>query len=180
MTQPNGGAIEPAALFAVLAALFYALSVIATRLLGATESGASLAFSVTVIYVGLNGLLGLWLGGGALAQEGHPSLEFLLRAWAFPGWRDFWLMAACGLIAAFGFYFLSQAYRLAKATSVAPFEYVSLPLAAFWGFLFWNEVPDATTVLGVALIVGSGLYVLHRESVRGRRIAAGRGLRPRV
>ena len=62
-------------------------------------------------------------------------------------------MAACGLIAAFGFYFLSQAYRLAKATSVAPFEYVSLPLAAFWGYLFWNEVPDATTVLGVALIV---------------------------
>lgn len=180
MTQPNGGAIEPAALFAVLAALFYALSVIATRLLGATESGASLAFSVTVIYVGLNGLLGLWLGGGALAQQGHPSLEFLLRAWAFPGWRDFGLMAACGLIAAFGFYFLSQAYRLAKATSVAPFEYVSLPLAAFWGFLFWNEVPDATTVLGVALIVGSGLYVLHRESVRGRRTAAGRGLRPRV
>lgn len=180
MTQPDGGAIEPAALFAVLAALFYALSVIATRLLGATESGASLAFSVTVIYVGLNGLLGLWLGGGIFAHEGHPSLEFLLRAWAFPGWRDFWLMAACGLIAAFGFYFLSQAYRLAKATSVAPFEYVSLPLAAFWGYLFWNEVPDATTVLGVALIVGSGLYVLHRESVRGRRIAAGRGLRPRV
>ena len=80
MTRPDGGTIEPAALLAVLAAAFYALSVIATRRLGATESGASLAFSVTVIYVASNGLLGLWLGGGRLAQEGHPSVEFLLRA----------------------------------------------------------------------------------------------------
>jgi len=180
MTRPAGGSIEPAALLVVLAALFYALSAILTRRLGATESGASLAFSATLLYVGVNGLVGLWIGDGALAQQSHPSLEFLLRAWVLPGWRDFGLMAVCGLIAAFGFYFLSQAYRLAQATTVAPFEYVGLPLAALWGYLFWSEIPAGTTVLGVVLIVGSGLYVLHRESVRGRRIAAGRGLRPRV
>ena len=181
MTQPDGGTIEPAALLAVCAALFYALSVMATRRMGATESGASLAFSATLVYVGANGLLGLWLGDGSLAQgAGHPSLEFLLRAWVLPTWRDFGLMAVCGVIAAFGFYFLSQAYRLAQATTVAPFEYVGLPLAALWGYLFWSEVPDGTTVLGVMLIVGSGLYVFHRESIRGRRTAAGRGLRPRI
>lgn len=180
MTRPGGNAIEPAALFAVLAALFYAVSAILTRRLGATETGASLAFSATLVYFVVNGLVGLWIGGGALAEQGHPSLEFLLRAWIWPSWRDLGLMAVCGLIAAFGFYFLSQAYRLAPATSVAPFEYVGLPLAALWGYLFWSEIPAGTTVLGVVLIVGSGLYVLHRESVRGRRVAAGRGLRPRV
>lgn len=180
MTRPGGGAIEPAAVLAVSAALFYAVSAILTRRLGATESGTSLAFSATLVYVVANGLLGLWIGNGALAQEGHPSLEFLLRAWMWPSWQDFGLMAVCGLIAAFGFYFLSQAYRLAPATSVAPFEYVGLPLAALWGYLFWSEVPAGTTVLGVVLIVGSGLYVLHRESVRGRRVATGRGLRLRV
>ena len=180
MTRPSGGGIEPAAVLAVLAALFYAFSAILTRRLGATESGVSLALSATLVYFAVNGLLGLWIGDGALAQKGHPSLEFLLRAWMWPTWRDFWLMAACGLIAAFGFYFLSQAYRLAQATTVSPFEYVGLPLAALWGFLFWREVPQATTILGVVLIVGSGLYVLHRESIRGRRTAAGRGLRPRI
>jgi len=180
ITRPDQGTIDPAALLAVLAALFYTISVIATRRLGATESGASLAFSVTLIYVVLNGLVGLGIGDGSLAQEGHPSLEFLLRAWAMPDWNDFGLMAACGLIAAFGFYFLSQAYRLAQATIVAPFEYVSLPLAAVWGYLFWSEVPDGPTVFGISLIVGSGLYVLHRESLRGRRTTSGRGLRPRV
>lgn len=180
MTRPGGGTLEPAVLLAVLAALFYAISVIATRRLGATESGASLAFSVTLVYAGANGLLGVWLGDGALARDGHASLEFLLRAWLLPDWTDFALMAACGVIAAFGFYFLSQAYRLARATSVAPFEYIGLPLAALWGFLFWREVPDLSTLFGVVLIVGSGLYVLHRESVRGRRVTAGRGLRPRV
>ena len=75
MTQPDGSTIEPAALFAVCAALFYALSVMATRSMGATESGASLAFSATLFYVGANGLLGLWLGDGSLAKGGHPSLE---------------------------------------------------------------------------------------------------------
>jgi len=180
MTRPGDGAIEPAALFAVLAALFYAVSAILTRRLGATESGPSLAFSATLVYLAANALLGLSLGDGALAQSTHPSLEFMLRAWAWPSGHDLALMALCGLIAAFGFYFLSQAYRLAPAASVAPFEYVGLPLAALWGYLFWSEVPMATTVLGVVLIVGSGLYVLHRESVRGRRVAAGRGLRLRV
>ncbi len=180
MTRPGGGTIEPAALFAVLAAVFYAVATILTRRLGATESGPSLAFSATLVYLTANALLGLTIGDGALARPTHPSLEFMLRAWAWPSGLDLALMALCGLIAAFGFYFLSQAYRLAPATSVAPFEYVGLPLAALWGYLFWNEVPQATTVLGVVLIVGSGLYVLHRESVSGRRVAAGRGLRPRV
>jgi S-adenosylmethionine uptake transporter len=180
MTRPGDGAIEPAALFAILAALFYAASVILTRRLGTTENGPSLAFSATLVYLVANALLGLTVGDGALAHSTHPSLEFLLRAWAWPSGLDLALMAFCGLIAGFGFYFLSQAYRLAPAASIAPFEYVGLPLAALWGYLFWNQVPTATTVIGVVLIVGSGLYVLRRESVRGRRVAAGRGLRPRV
>lgn len=180
MTRPDAGAIEPAALLAILAALFYAVSAILTRHLGKTESGASLAFSATLVYLAANAALGLGLGQGGLAQAGHPSVEFLLRAWVWPNWTDLGLMSVCGLVSAFGFFFLSQAYRLAPAPSVAPFEYVGLPLAVLWGYLFWSEIPAATTILGIVLIAGSGLYVLHRESVRGRRVAAGRGLRLRV
>lgn len=180
MLRPGDGLIEPAALFAVLAALFYALSQIATRRLGRTERGPALAFYPTVIYIAATALLGLGLGDGALEGQGGASLAFMLRGWPLPGWRDLALMAGCGLIAAFGFYFLSQAYRVAQPTTVAPFEYVALLLAVLWGYLFWHEVPDGLTLLGIALVVGSGLYVLRRETVRGRRIVAGRGLRPRV
>ncbi len=180
MLRPGDGLAEPAALFALLAALFYAGSQLATRRMGRTESGVALAFYPTVIYIGATALLGLGLGNGALEDSSGASLAFMLRAWAMPGWRDLALMAGCGLIAAFGFYFLSQAYRIAQPTTVAPFEYVALLLAVIWGYLFWQEMPDGPTFLGIALVVGSGLYVLRRETVRGRRVVTGRGLRPRV
>ncbi|MEE8292800.1 MAG: DMT family transporter, partial [Kiloniellales bacterium] len=77
-------------------------------------------------------------------------------------------------------YCLSQAYRLAQVNVVAPFEYVALPWAVAWGFVFWGDIPDAQTMAGISLVVGSGLYVLHREALRGRRTVAIRGIRPRV
>ena len=165
MTRPGGGTIEPAIFLAVLAALFYALSVIATRRMGATESGASLAFSVTLVYFAANGLLGLWLGDGSMARGGHPSLEFLLRAWRWPQFEHLGAMALSGVCVAFGGYLLIQAYRFARASTVAPFEYTSLPCAVVVGYLIWNDLPDATGFAGMVLIVGSGLYVLWRERV---------------
>ena len=180
MMRPGSGVVEPAALLAVAAALFYATSAMLTRRLGATDNGASMTFYATTIYVVITAGLGLALGDGALDQNGHVSLRFLLRAWVWPTWPDFALMAFCGLIAAFGFYCLSQAYRLAQVNVVAPFEYVALPWAVAWGFVFWGDIPDAQTMAGISLVVGSGLYVLHREALRGRRTVAIRGIRPRV
>ena len=68
---------------------------------------------------------------------------------------DFLMMAACGVIAAVGMMLLSQAYRLAPANRVATFEYTGILWTPLWGFLFFAEVPQATTVIGAALIVGA-------------------------
>jgi S-adenosylmethionine uptake transporter len=64
-----------------------------------------------------------------------------------------------GLIAAAGFYFLSQAYRLAQPSTIAPFEYISVPLSAIWGYLFWKDIPEIQSFIGMVLIVGSGLCI---------------------
>ena len=85
-------------------------------------------------------------------------------------------MALCGVIAAFGFYLLSQAYRVAPAAVVAPFEYSSLPFVVLWGYLFWGTFPGAHLWVGIALVVGSGVYVLRCEATRNRVDLA----RPRV
>ena len=53
---------------------------------------------------------------------------------------------------------------------VAPFRYTYLLTSALGGFLVFREVPDAWTVVGAVLIVGSGIYTLHREAVRRRSI----------
>jgi S-adenosylmethionine uptake transporter len=127
------------------------------------------------------GLSGLVLGDGRFDVVDDDSARFLLRAWAMPGWHDFLLMAACGLIAAVSFYLLSQAYRIAPASVVTPFEYSSLPVAVLFGFLFFGDLPAPATWIGLALIVGAGLYIVHREAVQGRRIVRGwPPMRPRI
>ena len=72
------------------------------------------------------------------------------------------------------------AYRVAPPSLVAPFEYASLPWALLWGYLFWGDLPGPATFFGILLVVASGLYIIRRETVRGRRVVVGRPLRPRI
>ena len=180
IVQPGGDSLDPAALFVLGSSAAYAGSLIITRRVGRTQSGASLAFFGMLGFIVISGIGGLAFGDGSLAGNGHPSLEFLFRAWVMPTPHEWLLLVACAFIASCGFYCLSQGYRVAPASVVAPFEYIAMPLAVIWGFTVWNEVPAATTFLGIALIIGSGLYVLHREHVRSRRINSGRGIRLRL
>lgn len=183
MLRPGTGVFDPAGLLAVAAAGFYAVQSLVARRCGAGETGAAMAFSGALTYVPLSLAAGLAFGGGAgVAGAAHPSVAFLLRAWSVPGPADLGIMAVSGLTFAVAFYGVSQAYRLTRASNVAPFEYATVPLGAVAGYLVWREVPDAATVLGATLVVGSGLYVFHREALRGRRLTLRRtfGLRPRV
>lgn len=180
MMRPEAGAVTPAALLAVGAALAYALSAILARRLGATDSGVTMAFTATLVYIVAAAVAGLVFGAGQAGAGNSPSMAFLVRAWVWPGWGDLALMAFCGLVAAIGFYLLAQAYRLAPAAVVAPFEYVALPWAVLWGYVFWGTLPELPLAAGAALVVASGLYVLRREAARGRKVAVGRALRPRL
>jgi S-adenosylmethionine uptake transporter len=174
MLRPGGGSVQAVALLPVLAAFCYACMQMLTRRLGVTDSAASMAFYVQSTFVVVSAGIGVALGDGAHAGGGHPSLEFLLRAWAWPDLVDGVLFVACGFLVGGGALLLSQAYRVSEANVVAPFEYAALPMAVLWGFLLWGDVPDAVAVLGMALIVGSGLFVFYRETVRGRPLAARR------
>lgn len=180
IVQPDAAAIDPAAGLAVLAALFYAMMIILTRRLGSRVSGASQSIYSMLVFIAASGFIGLLIGDGAYDTQAHPSAHFLLRPWVLPGFGDAGLIALCGLVAGAGLYCLTQAYRVASPSLVAPFEYCGLPWAVLWGFLFWGELPVETTLAGIVLIVGSGLYIIQREAVRGRKTVTGRSLRPRV
>ena len=180
MVGPTGGGFDPAMLLAVAAACVYAGMIMMTRRYAKSASGSTMSFYAMLTFVCASGLSGLLIGDGRFSagSEGtHASLAFLLRAWIWPDGFDLLLLAACGLIAGVGFYCLSQAYRIGPASVVSPFEYSSLPWAVLWGFLFWSDLPGPATVVGVALVVGSGLYIIHREGVRDRRVVRGRSLR---
>ena len=161
MLRPGAGLFDWAALLALLSAFLYAFSQLMARKVGATVTAPVMTFYQNGVY-----FLGSLVFTGTFAMLGpqsiaHPSLAFLMRPWQWPTLRDFSMMAACGVIAAIGMVLLSQAYRLAPANRVATFEYTGIIWAPLWGFLFFGEVPQATTVAGAALIVGAGLFALN-------------------
>ena len=83
----------------------------------------------------------------------------------FPSQGDLFLFILLGLIAAAGFYFLSQAYRLAQPSTIAPFEYIYVLLSVIWGYVFWKEILEPQSIIGMVLIVGSGLYIFGSKKV---------------
>jgi drug/metabolite transporter (DMT)-like permease len=173
--RPGTEAFHYAALAPVLAAFAYAAMQITARKLGATERASTMAFYVQVTFVAVCAASGAIAGDGRFAEgvEG-PALQFLLRAWTAPTQIDGAVMIGVGVLSAFGAYLISQGYRLAEATAVAPFEYIVLPMAIMWGVVVFDDWPDVIALLGIALIVGSGLYAFWRENVRGVGVATER------
>ena len=171
MQRPGSDAMQLVALLPVLAAFCYASMQIITRRIGVAHKASTLAFYIHFTFVIASSIFGLVLGDGRFAGSGDPSLEFLFRAWVWPSGQDALLMLLCGSLAAIGGYMISQAYRLAEATAIAPFEYSALPLAIIWGVVIWGDWPDFIATLGILLIVGGGLFVFYRESVKGRQLA---------
>ena len=165
--RPQGD-LSLAAVLALASAVTYAITAILTRRIGGSDSAESMAVWSSLVYAVLAGSAGLALGDGSFGGSGPAEADFLLRAWTWPGARDLLLFCVCGVVAAIGFTCLAQAYRQAPATAIAPFEYASLPWAVLWGWTIWAEVPSPTLLIGIALVVGSGVYVFRREAIRAR------------
>ena len=92
-------------------------------------------------------------------------------------WPDLWgwvLAVGIALSATVGQYFWVQAFKAGEMSAVAPFEYMRLPFAVFVGWLIWGEMPVIWTYLGASIVIGSALYIAHREHqlARERRRAA--------
>ncbi|MDH3694403.1 MAG: DMT family transporter [Gammaproteobacteria bacterium] len=157
------GEFNVAVLLALGAALTYALSSILTRRVGASESGWTISFYATLVF-GIGSSFGILFSSPEnVSTATHASYAFLVREWILPNPVDFMLMALTGFIAATGHFCLAQAYRLAPASTVAPFEYSYFIWAAILGFLIWGEVPTIATIIGVIIVTLSGLYILRRE-----------------
>ncbi|MEP1793042.1 DMT family transporter [Parasphingorhabdus sp.] len=156
-------------LLPVLAALTYALNQLMTRKLGVKAPASTLAIYIQATFLLVSICFFLVAGDGRFATlTSNPSLEFLLRAWVWPAPRDQWVLFAMGVNGALIGYSLSQAYRLADAATVAPFEYIGLPLAVLFGLVMFGELPSWEVWTGITLILASGLFVFFRERIKTR------------
>ncbi len=147
----------------LIAAFTYALTQIITRRIGNTEKASVMSFYITAVFIVIS--TGFWItvGDGSLSGHYGPSVEFLFRPWSWPDMSSAVIMVTVGFLMTIVGYMLSQAYRVAQVNIIAPFEYVALPMGIIWGYVFWREVPDVYTFLGILMVGGSGLYVFFRE-----------------
>ena len=141
------GFISIPGLMVLLAATAYAVAAITVSMLTRTDTPQSMVVWFLVI---------LALGAGLLAIPDWQPLQL----------RHGWLIAGMGLAGAGGQVALTRAFQLGEASLIAPLEYTGLVWVIGWDLLFWGVLPDRFTWLGAAIIVASGLYLLHRERVR--------------
>lgn len=159
-------------LLPVLSALTYALNQLMTRKLGVSSKASAMAVYIQATFIVVSVLFFIVAGDGRFAVGAtNGSVVFLLRAWVWPAESDLWVFAGLGVNSAIIGYCLSQAYRLADAATIAPFEYVGLPLAVIWGFVIFGDLPVIEVWIGMALILAAGLFVFVRERQKARVLA---------
>ena len=131
-----------------------------------TASTATMVAYAQIALLIASAVMGMLTGRGQFSDVDHPSLQFLLRSWTLPPEPDLalWGFYGFGELPR-GTYLVTRGYRLASASVIAPFEYVAMPCAVVWGLmLLFRSAGQSCCHSGVMLIIGSGLYVMRRES----------------
>lgn len=149
VVRPGTSAFQPAALLPVVSAFIWAIAVILTRKLSGVDGTVT-----TLVYSSVSALVVMTV--------------LVPFEWVTPSWRQLGLGVLYGMFATGGQWLIVLAYHRAAASVLAPLNYSQLVWSAALGFLVFHAVPDAWTLVGAAVIIGSGLYTAHRERVRGR------------
>jgi drug/metabolite transporter (DMT)-like permease len=143
--RPGSDVFSAAALFPLGAAVCYSAYALLTRRVGADED-----VWTSLFYTGFVGTV---------------LLSILVPfQWQTPSATDTGLMVIVALAGTTGQLALIQAFTKGEAAMLAPYSYTGLAFAAFWGVLFFSEVPDFWTIVGSLVIAAAGLYVWHREA----------------
>lgn len=143
------------AIFALIGAVCAAFATIQTRKLTTTETTANIVFMFMALCSALS-LLTLPLG------------YFLpIGVWFWPSLSQAALLIVIGVLGGLGQIFLTESYKRADASLIAPFEYFSMIWAVLIGYFAFGDLPGWTVIVGGAIVVSSGLFVIWREHQLG-------------
>lgn len=159
--RPGASAFDPAALFPIASSVCWALGLVLTRTMHRADTTLTILFYSTLIGFSLSGV----------------AMPFL---WRTPDLQALALMTGQGILSTIGQALLIAAFGRAGASVLAPFSYSQMLWATALGYVLFNTLPDALTWTGAAIIVASGLYILHRERIlqQQRRLAIAPRLTP--
>jgi len=131
--------------------------------------GGSLSFAVLMIVTrSLRATPDIVLAATQFAGTFSVGLVLAPFAWLTPSLPDLSLFVLAGCISIVALLCTNRALKLAPASVVVPYQYSMIVWAVMFGYLVFNDVPSAATIVGAAIIIGAGLYIFLREQRLGR------------
>lgn len=149
MLNPGAGLLSLGAVGAIIGALGYATSVLLTRKIGTRASAGTVALFSNLVVLSV---MGPW----TVIDHVVPSLA------------DLGLFACVGLLGGTGLICIISAFRAMPAAIIAPFQYTQMIWGVAFGYVIWGDIPTIRIAIGCAIVIASGLYIVHRETHLGR------------
>ena len=170
--NPNFENFDYTKLAPVACALFYAISMTITKITSDKDSVYSQMFHLYIGAIGISIIFFIFTGKGQFNTFSDPTLQFILREWFTNPTYSWPFIIIMGLVASLSFYFVFSAYSIASPSVVSLFEYSLIIWAIIIGYLLFNDIPTVRTFIGVALIIGAGVYIYIREKAKDQMIAS--------
>ncbi len=164
--NPTGETFSWVAILPLCCAFAYAMGQVLARYIGDRDSTLTMG-----LYTLAPAAPFILIMGWSLNQIVDLPPEFAHLRWDFPAeaMNDLPRLIILGATGMFGYLLITRAYQVASASLIAPFDYTYLPIAVVLAYVLWDEIPPATTLAGMGLIILSGLYVGYRELKDARK-----------
>ena len=175
--NPDFNNFDYMSLTPILCAFCYSLSMIIIKITSEKDSVYTQTFTFYLGAIIISVIFYFTFGDGQYNTIDHPASQFIFREWFSNLENSMLLMIATGFTASVAFLLLFSAYRIASPAVVSPFEYSILVWSSLSGWLFFNEIPDLKTIIGIILIVCGGIYIFIREKAQDQSIVTEKPLR---
>jgi len=164
-------------LLPILCAFCYSLSMIIIKKTSDKDSVYTQTFTFYTGAIIFSIIFYFVIGDGKFNTTEHPAAQFIFREWFVDIENSILFMVATGVTATLAFLLLFSAYSIASPAVVSPFEYSILLWSPLIGWIYFNEVPTLSTVIGILIIVSSGIYIFLREKAQDQSIVTDKPLR---
>ena len=164
-------------LLPILCAFCYSLSMIIIKKTSDKDSVYTQTFTFYIGAIIFSIIFYFVIGDGKFNTIEHPAAQFIFREWFVDIENSILFMVATGVTATLAFLLLFSAYSIASPAVVSPFEYSILLWSPLIGWIYFNEVPTLSTVIGILIIVSSGIYIFLREKAQDQSIVIDKPLR---
>ena len=154
IVRPGADMFDSGSLYMLGAAFLIGCTTIVIRILGRIDDPVCITFYFTATGVVLS------------------SVGLMFQGWVAPTGLDLSLLILVGLLGGLAQYLMTLSYRHAAVGILSPLKYLAIVFSGVIAYFLWQEVPDLQSLCGIAIIIVTGLYTLHRELLRRQPVAA--------